>query len=587
MNIKPTRHFSEEPRAYAVLLEIIAHVKAGTTLDNAWLASFIRHANEGVQDVSAHVKKKQLMPVFLAHAGEFDLSQEQEKTLRTLLQAKPRRSASGVATITVLTKPWPCAGSCAFCPNDLRMPKSYLANEPACQRAEQNYFDPYLQVHSRLAMLHSMGHAIDKIELIVLGGTFSDYEASYQRWFVAGLFEALNDGVTSASEKHAASLLATYAAATGPNPDARNQLQARVNAGELSYNEAVVQLGSYAKLERAVSEDSLLAAQRANETADCRCVGLSFETRPNAVTRDELTCLRALGATKIQIGVQSTSDGLLALSNRDSSQAHILRAFKLLRLFGFKIQAHFMLNLPGRTLEEELEDYKTFVTHPAYLPDEIKLYPTSLIGGTELERAWLQDNYTPYSTEELTEALVEDLLITPCYVRVSRVIRDFSATDILAGNKLGNLRQMVEAAVITRGKQLQEIRSREVALAHANVHEATLSPFIYQTSVSEEQFLQVVDNAGRLHGFLRLSLPYGMNHAMIRELHMYGRVARLGVAGEASQHQGLGTALIEEACRISREHGRETLYVISAVGTREYYRGRGFEDVGLYQVRAL
>lgn len=574
-------------RAYAALKQLIQALQAqGGTVSQKWLEQFIRTANEGVQDTRLHVKKKQLMPVFLAHEAEFDLSADTRQQLVALLQAKPRRTASGVATITVLTKPWPCQGNCAFCPNDLKMPKSYLANEPACQRAKANFFDPYLQVQSRLVMLESMGHPVDKIELIVLGGTFSDYPQAYQRWFVYGLFCALNDA-SDVSAAKARELTQQYRALFERHARDVDALQARVNAHELSYNQAVAKLPWPNAMERSVSEAKLRKAHAQNERAQHRSVGLSFETRPNAVTKEELTRLRALGATKIQIGVQSTRDGLLALSDRSVNQHDIHEAFALLRLFGFKIQAHFMLNLPGRKLEEELEDYVTFVSDPRYLPDEIKLYPTSLIGGTQLERVWLERTYRPYSTEELVSLLVQDLMATPCYVRVSRVIRDFSATDILAGNKLGNLRQTVEAAIQKEALHLQEIRFREVALADDDAQQTTLSTFVYHTSVSEEHFLQLLDQNGHIHGFLRLSLPTNHTHAMIRELHIYGKTAKLGEAGHASQHRGLGTELLRVAELIAHEHNRFQLYVISAVGTREYYRKRGFQDAELYLVKPL
>lgn len=576
------QHCTKKPnRAMDILIALVDAIKANRKIDANWLQQKIRAANDGVKNSTKHIAKKQLMPLFLANEVRFQLTHDERKQIISLLQAKPRRTASGVATITVLTKPWPCKGACVFCPNDLRMPKSYLANEPACQRAEANFFDPYLQVQARLEMLHSMGHITDKIELIVLGGTFSDYSKAYQTWFAYELFRALNDGVPT-NKVEIKRRKAAY-----KTPQDLIKLQRHVNMGKLTYNEVIEQHPYPSPLEHYVSTKQLKKVLKENEHAHARCVGLSFEIRPDSVTKPELTYLRSLGATKIQIGVQSTRDGLLSLSHRSSKQKSIREAFALLRLFGFKIQAHFMVNLPGRTKAEELEDYQTFVEDPAYMPDEIKLYPTSLIEGTQLEKVWLAKHFEPYTTEELADILTKDLLLTPPFIRVSRVIRDFSAEDILAGNKLGNLRQMIEASVAERGEHLQEIRSREVALAVTAANHTHLDDYVYTTIVSEEHFLQMIDDDGRLHGFLRLSLPNNATHAMIRELHVYGRVAALGNDDTFSQHQGLGTHLLQVAEQIANQNERTELYVISAIGTQEYYRSRGFKNAQLYQKKEV
>lgn len=619
-------------RALAALVTEL-RTRAEGPMDDQWIVRFCREQNRGVSDVSAHVKKRALLPAYwdLKRSRpdlwrSWNVDDELEARLVSVLQAKPRRTASGVATVTVIAKPWPCSGSCRFCPNDLRMPKSYLADEPACQRAEQCLFDPYLQVSSRIRVLAQLGHPVDKVELIVLGGTWTDYPEAYRRWFAAELFRALNDGLGEAAALGRRNRQRQYERAgftlwqeereweAPSDPQLRTELQARVNAGELTYNEAFPRLYGpatpWAEVSRwqRCSSDALRAVQTVNETAPCRCVGLSFETRPDRVDPETLWSLRELGCTKVQIGVQSTDVSRLGGLGRGIAGKTIDDAFALLRLFGFKIQAHQMANLPGATPATDLDDYRRLVSDPRFEPDEVKLYPCSLIEGTGLVEDYREGRWRPYETEELVGLLVNELAATPRFVRVSRMVRDFSAKDIVAGNRQANLRQDVERRLRDRDLPVQEIRFREVALAPEGPSNLRLRTLRYFTAVSEERFLEWVAENGILHGFLRLSLPVlpavatepvfpavarpsstpaRADAAMIREVHVYGRAARLDQEGQWSQHRGLGRELVEEACRQARAAGRASVAVISAVGTRGYYRALGFEDDGLYQRRFL
>lgn len=628
-------------RALAALVTEL-RTRAEGPMDDQWIVRFCREQNRGVSDVSAHVKKRALLPAYwdLKRSRpdlwrSWNVDDELEARLVSVLQAKPRRTASGVATVTVIAKPWPCSGSCRFCPSDLRMPKSYLADEPACQRAEQCLFDPYLQVSSRIRVLAQLGHPVDKVELIVLGGTWTDYPEAYRRWFAAELFRALNDGLGEAAALGRRNRQRQYERAgftlwqeereweAPSDPQLRTELQARVNAGELTYNEAFPRLYGpatpWAEVSRwqRCSSDALRAVQTVNETAPCRCVGLSFETRPDRVDPETLWSLRELGCTKVQIGVQSTDVSRLGGLGRGIAGKTIDDAFALLRLFGFKIQAHQMANLPGATPATDLDDYRRLVSDPRFEPDEVKLYPCSLIEGTGLVEDYREGRWRPYETEELVGLLVNELAATPRFVRVSRMVRDFSAKDIVAGNRQANLRQDVERRLRDRDLPVQEIRFREVALAPEAPSHLRLRTLRYFTAVSEERFLEWVAEDGTLHGFLRLSLPVlpavatepvlpavvtepvlpavarpsstpaRADAAMIREVHVYGRAARLDQEGQWSQHRGLGRELVEEACRQARAAGRASVAVISAVGTRDYYRALGFEDDGLYQRRFL
>lgn len=592
------------------LLEIIAALDAGEAVDAAWLDKLVRRHNRAAHDGTRQVAKRRLLPYYLRVRAEeperwasWNVSEAADAALVRLLQAKPRRTASGVATITVLTKPWPCSGACVFCPSDIRMPKSYLADEPACQRAERCWFDPYLQVAARLRALTDMGHVTDKVELIVLGGTWSDYPEAYQRWFIGELFRALNASDEEREAQAAARRLAYENAGLPRDPKplaaATAELQARINGGELTYNEAWgiaygVDASTPCHPERRreapeskdLSWDALFALHRANEGAAKRVVGLVVETRPDLVTEQSCRNLRALGCTKVQIGIQSLDDDLLAANGRAITSARIAQAMALLRRYGFKSHIHFMVNLLGATPESDLADYRRLVTDPAFLPDEVKLYPCCLVESARLTDHFEVGRWRPYTEEELVGVLVADVLATPPWTRISRMIRDISATDILAGNKKTNLRQIVEATVEQSGAPVQEIRSREISVDGAEVDELALETIVYRTATTEEHFLQWVTPAGKIAGFCRLSLPEGPE-AMIREVHVYGKVAALHRTGEGTQHLGLGRKLVEEACAQARAAGYTALNVISAVGTRAYYRNLGFEDAGLYQKRPL
>ncbi|MDR3053044.1 MAG: tRNA uridine(34) 5-carboxymethylaminomethyl modification radical SAM/GNAT enzyme Elp3 [Coriobacteriales bacterium] len=599
-----------------LLLHILSDLKRTGSLDDKALAKIIHAHNKEQGSNEKHFSKKRLLPYYLKVREQdperwatWGIDPASEQLLVQTLQVKPRRTASGVATITVLTKPWRCSSDCLYCPNDLRMPKSYLSDEPACQRAERNYFDPYLQVVSRLRALTHMGHATDKIELIVLGGTWSDYPHGYQIWFITELFKALNDG--EEGEANARARRALYREKGLSNRekellDAAAAMQHAVDKGALSYNQAFAQLydGNEAWIsvaaEQVANFEQLTEQHRVNQRAGHRVVGLVVETRPDTITSENLTLLRRLGCTKIQMGIQSLDPDLLRLNSRGVSVERIQEAFALLRLFGFKIHAHFMLNLLGATVAADKRDYLRLVTEPAYVPDEVKLYPCSLVRGTGLVERYESGAWQPYSEEELLDVLCADTLNTPPYLRISRMIRDISAQDIVAGNKKANLRQLVEGRIRESGKQVDEIRYREISTDETDFKSLRCKTLAYKTSVTDEHFLQWVTPQGRIAGFLRLSLPdadyvlrhqkslpIGPHEAMIREVHVYGAVAKLHSISAGAQHLGLGKQLIEAACKIAQANGYDKVNVISSVGTQEYYRAIGFNNNGLYQQKIL
>lgn len=609
-----------------IILNILSELRAGRAVDDRRLLKLI-HAQAKLDgsDKRAYAKRR-LLPHYQSvkrddprRWASWGIDGALEEKLLDVLRMKPRRSASGVATITVITKPWPCGSDCLYCPNDIRMPKSYLHGEPACERAEQNWFDPYLQVSARLTALTQMGHSTDKIELIVLGGTWSDYPEAYQTWFISELFRALNDGAVLGEDPvrdvpgTVAERRAFYADAGFPQDGAGFEAftaaaQRTIDAGAAGYNAAfhrlyggsdawmraaAMQQGSFAELER---------LHKANEAARHRVVGLVIETRPDAITPATLTTIRRLGCTKVQMGIQTLDQDVLDANDRSITLDRIQAAFELLRVFGFKIHAHAMANLYTATPERDKRDYRTLVCAPAFQPDEIKLYPCALIEGARLCEKYRDGSWRPYTEDELLDVLADDIIATPPFCRISRMIRDFSSNDILVGNKKPNLRQLVERRLQEVGEsaEVQEIRFREVGTRSFDASSLSLDIVPYATTNTRERFLQWITPDNRIAGFLRLSLPdlryvdalsselpVREGEAMIREVHVYGVATQLGEDGVSAQHIGLGRRLVERACEIAREEGYTKVNVISAVGTREYYRGLGFHDNGLYQQRGL
>jgi len=505
------------------------------------------------------------------------------------VRMKPVRSLSGVTPVTVLTKPFPCPGKCIFCPNDVRMPKSYLANEPGAQRAGMHRFDPYEQTWSRLSALYWIGHPVDKVELIVLGGTWSSYPEPYQVWFLARVFQALNDFGRGASR----------AGTSEPLDFESMEEDVDGRRGVAEYNGIVSEFArrkdpeGRVEREQTASWEELASAHEENETARARAVGLSLETRPDHVSEEEVLRLRRLGATKIQIGYQSLDDEVLALNERGHGVEASRRATNLLRRAGFKIQAHWMANLYGSTPERDLEDFERLFEGPDFRPDELKLYPCSLVESATLMAHYQAGRYRPYTEEELLEILVSAMAKTPPYCRLSRVIRDIPGEDILAGSRVTNFRDVAEKEMKRRGILGQDIRAREIRGSEVSPGELRFDVLRYRTSSGTESFLSYVTEEGRLAGFLRLALPDSPSFveelgdaAIVREVHVYGSALSIGAREEGkAQHAGLGTKLLDQAASEARSTGFSRLSVISSVGTREYYRRQGFVDGRLYQHR--
>jgi elongator complex protein 3 len=558
--------------------------------------------------------RSELIEAYRSFAGSYGLPPFDEAVLETL-RRKPIRTTSGVTPVTVMTKPFPCPGTCIFCPNDVRMPKSYLSNEPGAQRAEQNAFDPYLQMYTRLQAFYNTAHPLDKLEIIVLGGTWSFYPESYQIWFIKRLFDALHDfgkGIDRRAEVRAAlydaSQLHPERNQVNVTLDGRrmeqtyNQVVQAVYRDEMYRSREIAQQIAEGRRQRSLIDEyatweELEAAHRENETADCRCVGLVIETRPDQISPEEVLRIRRLGCTKVQIGFQSLDDEILGKNKRGHTVAATRRAVKLLRQAGFKIHAHWMPNLYGATPQSDIEDFRRMFDDSDFRPDELKIYPCSLIESAELMQRYQDGSWQPYTQDELLDLLVECFKLTPEYCRLTRVIRDIPGTDIVVGNRVTNFRQVVEETLAARGERSRDIRAREIRQWEVSLDEVYLDEIGYGSSIGEEIFLQFISGDRHIIGFLRLALPdlsipplteELRDAAIIREVHVYGQALGIGeIAPGHAQHSGLGKRLIDRAVEIARVKGYANLAVISAVGTRDYYRKRGFIDRTLYQSRVL
>jgi len=573
----------------AALLSIIREIEALPQLDAAGLDRILRRYP---RDGRGFFSRSEIIAGYrqLA-AADADLAGERAFVAR--VRMRPVRTQSGVTPLTVLTKPFPCPGKCVFCPNDVRMPKSYLADEPGAQRAENNRFDPYLQTWNRLAAFRAIGHPTEKIELIVLGGTWSFYPERYQVWFAMRCFAAMNDFGAGIDRR---------AQVTRTAPDFR-ALSSEVAAQRIAgtYNRVVSRFlaqghdGELLAASEGAAWAELEAAQRANESSGARCVGFAIETRPDHVDEAEVLRIRRLGCTKVQLGIQSTSDRVLRANRRGHDSAQTRTALRLLRGAGFKIHAHWMPNLLGSDPRHDVRDFARLFDDAAYCPDELKIYPCSLIESSELMDYYARGEWRPYDHSELLSVVGEALERTPRWCRLTRVIRDISSDDIVAGNKLTNFRQLAERALAERGGVCRDIRSREIRRESFAPEALQLRATAYRSSAGRELFLEYTTPEDRIVAFLRLLLPSAAapigeldGSALLREVHVYGASLDLGHRpGERTQHRGLGESLVEEAARRAGAAGYRDLAVISAVGTRHYYRKLGFEDGPLYQHRSL
>jgi len=466
--------------------------------------------------------------------------------LEKILRKRAVRTLSGIAPVAVLTKPFPCPGKCVYCPTEKDVPQSYLSNEPAVMRAIRCCFNPYKQVRLRLQALENNGHTPEKIELIVIGGTWSVLPEAYKYWYIANCFKAAND----------------Y------QKEKTSHLKFRTSIG-------------VKKLKKL-----LLIEQRKNESAQYRIIGVTLETRPDYINEKELLEMRDLGCTRVELGVQAIDDEVLKINRRGHGIKEITEATKLLKNFGFKVTYHIMPGLPGSTPALDLKMFKKLFSDSRFQPDQIKLYPTVVTRGSLLYRWWRSGKYKPYSDKVLQNLIINCKKIVPPYVRIIRLIRDIPKESIIAGNSITNLRQIMK----NQGAECNCIRCREAGNKKFRIKNLTLLTRNYPASDGMEYFISYESKDEKtLFGFCRLRLPSPQDalikkSALIRELHIYGDLVPVG-QNKKIQHAGLGKRLMVEAEKIAKSNGYKKIMVISGVGVRGYYKKIGYRLRNTYMVK--
>jgi elongator complex protein 3 len=458
------------------------------------------------------------------------------------LRRKPSRTLSGVAIVAVMTAPAACPhGRCSYCPGGLdnRSPQSYTGEEPSALRGAQLHYDARAITVHRLSSLEAIGHATSKVEVILMGGTFPARPSAYRRDVFKGVFEGLNDSIAPTLEE----------------------------------------------------------AQRCNETAARRCVSLTVETRPDWCDGRILPELLEAGVTRVEIGVECLTDPVLWATGRAHGSETVRQATREARDRGLKICYHWMLGLPGMDPARDLADFRKLFDDPDFRPDMLKIYPTLVVPGTALYTDWQAGRYTPYDTETAAELLALEKAEIPPYVRIQRIQRDIPARLIAAGVRQGNLREIARDRLRARGLRCRCLRCREPgrgATPDLSNLEFRMQPYV--ASGGREEFLSWEDpSTDVVAGFLRLrfpspNTPAGLTAPVVRELKVLGvevPIDSAATSGREYQHRGLGRALMDKAEEEARAQGYPSLFVMSAVGTREYYRKLGYERAGPWMARSL
>lgn len=474
------------------------------------------------------------------------------KRVRALLSIKPVRSLSGVAVVAVMVKPHKCPGRCIYCPTGIgkEMPKSYTGREPAALRALEFNFDPFLQAQNRIEQLELTGHSTEKIELIVMGGTFLSTPTKYQDNFVKGALDAISG-----------------------------------------------------RREKSNTLTPLTRAKKTAEGSKRRVVGITYETRPDFCSKHEINRVLSLGGTRVELGVQMPDDVVYEKIKRGHTVNDVVLATSRLKDSALKVCYHIMPGLPASNPENDLSRFKELFSNPDFRPDMLKFYPCLVMEGTELHAEWKAGNYSPLETQEAAELVAEMKSFIPPYCRVMRIQRDIPSNLVSAGVKKSNLRQFVAEAAKRRGIKCRCIRCREAGLnsylnkVHASPHSAKITHMEYAASKGTEIFISADDaKKDLLFGFCRLRIParpfrpeITARTALVRELRVYGKALPLGARkGGAYQHLGLGKKLLAEAERIASEQfGMKNMLVLSGLGVREYYHCLGYRTKGAYMGKVL
>ncbi|WP_414468526.1 tRNA uridine(34) 5-carboxymethylaminomethyl modification radical SAM/GNAT enzyme Elp3 [Methanobacterium sp. ACI-7] len=505
--------------------------------------------------------------IILEHA-----SPEDRKKISNIIRKKPTRTISGVAIVAVMCKPHKCPhGRCIYCPESEIAPPSYTGEEPAALRARMFNFDPYLQVYNRLLQLESIGHPLDKVELIVMGGTFPSYFLCYQEWFISKCLQAMNDfGIKDPS----------------------------INA----YSKNFEAESATNKIKVPKDFIYLQNAQGINESSAVRCVGMTFETRPDYCKIPDVDRMLNMGVTRVELGVQTIYNYIYKRIERGHTVEDTIESARILRDSGIKVAMHLMPGLFA-DFERDMRIFKRLFSDSRFKPDMLKIYPCLITKGSKLHEMWERGEYNPYTNEEAIDLIVEIKKILPKWVRTMRIQRDIPSPLIEAGVKKSNLGELVYNKLHEKNANCQCIRCREVGHKASlgitpNIENVKLLSERYEAGEGEEIFLSFEDvKKDILIGFLRLRIPSKKAHrteidsksALVRELHVYGSMMPLGEKEEGKwQHMGYGERLLEEAEKIALEnYDKDKLHVISGIGARNYYKKFGYSKLGPYMSKKL
>jgi elongator complex protein 3 len=514
------------------------------------------------------------------------------QTIKRYLLTKPGRTISGVAVVAIMSHPFPCPhGTCIMCPSNTSdgIPQSYTGKEPATRRGLRNDFDAYLQVMNRLEQYIATGHIPEKIELIIMGGTFPSFEKGYQESFVKDAFMAMNDFSDHFYEGNVLNLIRFKEFFELP--------------GEIGSEERTISIKEkLLHIKNNARKTNLLNEQKKNETSHVKCVGLTIETRPDYCTLSHCNDMLKLGTTRVELGVQTVYNKTLERIERKHSVEDSIKATKTLKDLGFKINYHMMPGLPDVALEDDLNSLREIVDNPDFRPDMLKIYPCMVLKGTKLYDEWTRGDFVPLTTEKAAKLIAEFKQYVPEYMRIMRVQRDIPSFVVDAGVDRTNLRQYVERLK----PRCRCIRCRELGHVYAKTGvlpdktEIVIREYI--ASVGKEFFISIEDKTKDiLLGFCRLRFPskplreeITPSSALIRELHVYGSVE--GMTGKADnlkdisslvQHKGIGKQLLLQAEEIAKENHLNKMIIISGIGAREYYRRLGYENEGPYMVKKI
>jgi elongator complex protein 3 len=500
---------------------------------------------------------------------------------KALLLTKPVRTLSGVSVVAIMAKPEKCPhGKCSFCPGGINshfgdVPQSYTGREPATMRAMRANYNPYIQVFSRLEQFTVLGQLPEKIELIIMGGTFLAYEKKYKREFVMYAFKAMNDFSDLFFRKKVFDFkkFKKFFLLPGSVEDL-----VRVE----KVKKKILQLKKKSTLEK---------EQEKNEKkSNIKCVGFTMETRPDYATIEHAKEMREYGITRVEIGVETIYEDILKKFKRGHSIYHSISATRIMRDFGFKINYHIMLGLSDR--KKDIEMFDELFASEAFKPDMLKIYPLMVFPGTELYDEWKKGNYIPLTTEKAVEIIVEIKKIIPPYVRIMRIQRDIPTEIVSAGVDRTNLRQYVDKILQGRKIKCKCIRCREVKGREVKNYEIVVRE--YDASAGKEFFISAENpETDILLGFTRLRFPatfltkeISKNSAIIRELHVYGAATSIGETGVV-QHRGIGKKLMAKAEEIAKKHKKKKIVIISGIGVRGYYRKLGYRLEGTYMVKKI